>query len=180
MTKARRPRPWHEVVRMKDELRTGELALAEFAADLHEVALAQGRRPVYEDPAKFFALTYPTPALRELVRDVAARLSGVPAQALSAEALPGAWRDGETNGAALAQALSQSRRTTLLWGLVREGIRVGVESRWLEVAEGSAVVGCAYDQAGQLRLKRPAATVAPPRRECLPSRERCWVRSAGA
>ena len=86
----------------------------------------------------------------------------VPAQALSAEALPGAWRDGETNGAALAQALSQSRRTTLPWGLVREGIRVGVESRWLEVAEGSAVVGCAYDQAGQLRLKRPAATVAPP------------------
>lgn len=42
---------------LKDELRTGELALAEFAADLHEVALAQGRRPVYEDPAKFFALT---------------------------------------------------------------------------------------------------------------------------
>jgi len=86
----------------------------------------------------------------------------VSAQALSAEALPGAWRDGETNGAALAQALSQSRRTTLPWGLVREGIRVGVESRWLEVAEGSAVVGCAYDQAGQLRLKRPAASVAPP------------------
>ena len=76
MTKTRRPRPWHEVVRLKEELRTGELALAEFAADLHEVALAQGRRPVYEDPAKFFALTYPTHALRELVKDVAARLAG--------------------------------------------------------------------------------------------------------
>ena len=76
MTRQHRPRPWHEIVHLKDELRTGELALAEFAADLHEVALAQGRRPVYEDPAKFFALTYPTHALRELVRDVAARLSG--------------------------------------------------------------------------------------------------------
>ena len=86
----------------------------------------------------------------------------VPAQALSADALPGAWRGGETNGAALAQALSQSRRTTLPWSLVREGIRTGVESRWLEVAEGSAAVGCAYDQAGQLRLKRPAAAAAPP------------------
>ncbi len=74
MTKT--PRPWHEVVRLKEELRTGELALAEFAADLHEVALARGRRPVYEDPAKFFALTYPTHALRELVKDVAARLAG--------------------------------------------------------------------------------------------------------
>ena len=76
MTNTRRPRPWREVVRLKAELRTGELALAEFAADLHEVTLAQGRRPVYEDPAKFFALTYPTHALRELVKDVAARLAG--------------------------------------------------------------------------------------------------------
>ena len=76
MTRTHRPRPWHEVVRLKEELRTGELALAEFAADLHEVAQAQGRRPVYEDPAKFFALTYPTHALRELVKDVAARLAG--------------------------------------------------------------------------------------------------------
>ena len=69
-------RPWREVVRLKDELRTGELSLAEFAADLHEVTLGLGRRPVYEDPARFFALTFPTPPLRELVRDVAARLAG--------------------------------------------------------------------------------------------------------
>ena len=100
------------------------------------------------------------------VLDDAAVLSAppdpVPAQALSADALPGAWRDGTTNGAALTRALSQSRRTTLPWGLVREGIRAGVESRWLEVAEGSAAVSCAYDQAGQLRLKRPARVAAPP------------------
>ena len=68
--------PWHKVVRLKDELRTGELSLAAFAADLHEVTLARGSRPMYEDPAKFFALTYPTHALRELVRDVAGRLAG--------------------------------------------------------------------------------------------------------
>ena len=69
-------RPWRDIVRLKDELRTGELSLAEFAADLHEVTLALGRRPVYEDPAKFFAFTFPTPPLRELVQDVAARLAG--------------------------------------------------------------------------------------------------------
>ena len=74
--------PWHEVVRLKDELRTGELTLAEFAADLHEVALGLGKRPVYEDPAKFFALTYPTHALRELVKDVALRLAGDSAKAV--------------------------------------------------------------------------------------------------
>ena len=70
------PRPWRDIVRLKEELRTGELSLAEFAADLHEVTLGLGRRPVYEDPARFFALTFPTPPLRELVQDVAARLAG--------------------------------------------------------------------------------------------------------
>ena len=76
MAKRNRSRPWHEVVRLKQELRTGALSLAEFAADLHEVTLAQGRRPVYEEPERFFALTYPTHALRELVKDVAGRLAG--------------------------------------------------------------------------------------------------------
>ena len=76
MTTKHQPSRWHQIVRLKDELRTGELSLAQFAADLHEVTLAHGRRPVYEDPEKFFALTYPTHALRELVKDVAARLAG--------------------------------------------------------------------------------------------------------
>ena len=69
-------KPWHHFAHLKDELRTGELTLAEFAADLHEVTLARGKRPVYEDPAQFFALTYPTHTLRELVKDVAVRLAG--------------------------------------------------------------------------------------------------------
>ena len=76
MTRSNQPKPWREVVRLKEELRSGELALAEFAADLHEVTLGQGRRAVYEEPGKFFALTYPTHALRELVKDVAGRLAG--------------------------------------------------------------------------------------------------------
>ena len=76
MTKTRHPKPWHQVVWLKDELRTGDLSLAEFAADLHEVTLRHGRRPLYEEPEKFFALTYPTHALRELVKDVAGRLAG--------------------------------------------------------------------------------------------------------
>ena len=75
--KAGQLKPWHEVVRLKQELRSGEFSLAQFAADLHEVTLAQGRRPVYEEPEKFFALTLSDAcALRELVKDVAARLAG--------------------------------------------------------------------------------------------------------
>ena len=76
MNRNTRSKAWHEVVRLKDELRSGELSLAEFAADLHEVTLARGLRPVYEDPERFFTFTYPTHALRELVKDVAGRLAG--------------------------------------------------------------------------------------------------------
>ena len=71
-----KPRPWTELVRLKDELRSGELTLAQFAADLHEVTLARGKRQIYEEPAKFFDLTFPTLPLRELVKDVASRLAG--------------------------------------------------------------------------------------------------------
>ena len=68
MSSATRSTPWHEIVRLKEELRSGELSLAEFAADLHEVTLARGQRPVYEAPERFFTFTYPTHALRELVK----------------------------------------------------------------------------------------------------------------
>ena len=69
-------KPWHEVVALRDELRTGELTLQMFAADLYEVLMQRGKQPVYEDPAKFFALTFPTYTLRQLVRDVARRVAG--------------------------------------------------------------------------------------------------------
>ena len=68
--------PWHRVVHLRDDLRTGELSLAAFAADLYDVAMQQGRRRIYEDPAEFFALTYPTYNLRQLARDVVQRLAG--------------------------------------------------------------------------------------------------------
>ena len=59
--------PWHEVVRLREDVRSGELSLAIFAADLYDVTMGKAR-PVYEDPKEFFALTYPTFNLRELAR----------------------------------------------------------------------------------------------------------------
>lgn len=67
--------PWHKVVRLREDVRSGELSMAAFAADLHEVSLGRGR-VVYKDPKQFFALTYPTLALRDLARDVSLRLAG--------------------------------------------------------------------------------------------------------
>ncbi len=69
-------KPWHEVVKLREDVRTGELALNEFAADLYDVALRSGKRRIYEDPREFFALTYPTTNLRDLAKDVCLRLAG--------------------------------------------------------------------------------------------------------
>ena len=69
-------KPWHEIAELRDDLKTGELSLAVFAADLYDVVMQKGQRPVYERPSEFFALTYPTYNLRELVKDVCLRLAG--------------------------------------------------------------------------------------------------------
>jgi len=67
---------WHEVVTLRGDLKSGELPLHMFAADLYEVIMQSGKRPIYEDPEKFFALTFPTYNLRQLVRDVILRVAG--------------------------------------------------------------------------------------------------------
>ena len=68
-------KPWHEVVRLRADVRNEELSLKSFAADLYDVML--GRNPgVYHDAKDFFALTYATVRLRDLARDVTWRLAG--------------------------------------------------------------------------------------------------------
>ena len=67
--------PWHEVVKLREDLKSGELSLAIFAADLYDVVMGKARS-VYQDPQEFFALTYPTFNLRELARDIVTRLAG--------------------------------------------------------------------------------------------------------
>ena len=76
MTKKLPWTPWHRVARLREDVRTGELSLADFAADLHDVMMQRGTRPIYEDPERFFALTFPTFSLRELAKDVVLRLAG--------------------------------------------------------------------------------------------------------
>ena len=68
-------KPWHQVVKLRDDLKSGELSLSMFAADLYDVALCQGNK-IYSDPKEFFSFTYPTFNIRELSKDVAVRLAG--------------------------------------------------------------------------------------------------------
>ena len=67
--------PWHKVVQIRDDLKSGELSLAIFAADLYDVMMGKAK-PVYQDAEEFFALTYPTFNIRELAKDVILRLAG--------------------------------------------------------------------------------------------------------
>lgn len=67
--------PWHKVVQLRDDLKSGDLSLAIFAADLYDVIMGKAK-PVYQDAEEFFALTYPTFNIRELAKDVIVRLKG--------------------------------------------------------------------------------------------------------
>ena len=67
-----------------------------------------------------------------------------------------------TNGIDLTRALSQMRGEALPWGLVRESILAGVDSRWLQVKDGDAVdLHTAYRDAGRLTLERPSIDAGP-------------------
>src|SRR5260370_35693589 len=67
--------PWHNVVKIRPDLKFGDLSLNIFAADLYDVAMGKAK-PVYQDPKEFFSLTYPTFNLRELAKDIVTRLAG--------------------------------------------------------------------------------------------------------
>lgn len=67
--------PWHQVVDLKDES-VSELATVTPMPDIFDVAMRRGRQPMYDDPAKFFEITYPTRNLCRFVKGVLLRLTG--------------------------------------------------------------------------------------------------------
>ena len=67
--------PWREVMLPHEDVASGRFDQAEFAADLFEVS--QGKADAeYGEPGPFFARTYMTSGLRELLVGAARRLSG--------------------------------------------------------------------------------------------------------
>jgi hypothetical protein len=67
-------RAWYEVIKLREDILSGELNEAIFAANLADVL--QGRAPLeYRDPAHFFQQTYPTQGLINLLATVAKRLA---------------------------------------------------------------------------------------------------------
>jgi len=68
-------RPWREVIQPHDDVARGRFALAEFAADLHQVAMGDGADE-YADPVEFFRRTFLTGGLRQLLAQTVERLTG--------------------------------------------------------------------------------------------------------
>lgn len=68
-------RPWREVAIPHDDVATGRFSASEFAADLDKVSRGEGGDD-YSDPSLFFARTFVTSGLRELLGKALKRLSG--------------------------------------------------------------------------------------------------------
>ena len=87
----------------------------------------------------------------------AAKLSGPPAVIAAAEILPenlpGAWQNDETNGWAIATALSQKAGKTLPWKTVRDAIHGAINARFSERIDGAGPVPNDFAAAKSVRLK---------------------------
>lgn len=68
-------KPWRDVIHPHTDVASGQYTAAEFAADLHVVALGEAA-PEYADPQQFFSRTYLTEGLKDLLTRAATRLSG--------------------------------------------------------------------------------------------------------
>ncbi len=69
-------KPWREVLKPHEDVATGNFRSSEFAADLYKVAFDPAVAPDYADPRAFFARTYLTEGLRDLIRLTVRRLAG--------------------------------------------------------------------------------------------------------
>ena len=69
-------KPWLDVISPHPDILSGDLAQAEFAADLQQVADGKARAKEYSDPVEFFRRTYLTPGIRTLLVNTLRRING--------------------------------------------------------------------------------------------------------
>src|SRR5689334_8759673 len=65
-----------DICKPRDDVLKGAITEADFAADLSQVVRGKDGPDEYRLPGKFFANTYPTRGLKNLLANVCARLSG--------------------------------------------------------------------------------------------------------
>ena len=67
-------KPWREVMKPHDDVISGEAKMADFAADITQV-VARKAPQQYQNPALFFQYTYITEGTKQLLLNVARRIS---------------------------------------------------------------------------------------------------------
>ena len=85
-----------ETSRPREDVLKGAFADADFAADLAQVVAGRGDSH-YLDPASFFAQTYPTRGLRNLLANIGRRLSGEGGEAAALFRLDTSYGGGKTH-----------------------------------------------------------------------------------
>ena len=86
-----------ETCRPRADVLEGSVAEADFAADLAQVIVGSGNEE-YLDPARFFANTYPTRGLKNLLANVCRRLAGAGGEAAAIFRLDTSYGGGKTHG----------------------------------------------------------------------------------
>ena len=93
-----------ETCRPRTDVLQGNFTDADFAADLAQIIVGKGNDE-YLDPVRFFANTYPTRGLKNLLANVCRRLSGAGGEAAAIFRLDTSYGGGKTHGLiALAHA----------------------------------------------------------------------------
>ena len=86
-----------ETCRPRTDVLKGSVTEADFAADLAQVIVGKGSEE-YRDPARFFANTYPTRGLKNLLANVCRRLTGVGGEVAAIFRLDTSYGGGKTHG----------------------------------------------------------------------------------
>src|SRR6202022_4109370 len=86
-----------ETCEPREDVLSGTIADADFAADLAKVIRGTASDD-YKIPARFFANTYPTAGLKNLLRNVLARLTGDSGAAACIFRLDTSYGGGKTHG----------------------------------------------------------------------------------
>ena len=86
-----------ETCRPRADVLSGGISESDFAADLAQVIVGKGNEE-YVDPGRFFANTYPTRGLKNLLANVCRRLTGAGGEVASIFRLDTSYGGGKTHG----------------------------------------------------------------------------------
>ena len=87
-----------DTCRPRGDMLQGAITEADFAADLAAVVSGRGASAEYRDPARFFADTYPTRGLKDLLANVGRRLTGAGGEVAAIFRLDTSYGGGKTHG----------------------------------------------------------------------------------